>query len=124
MIRPGRGYGSGNPDKDHRDHHHRHEDLHHIFHHCHDVAIGHQAIVDLDAAHIDEKDRGAVEDDHHQRRHGAHGALHPDGNPGQVLIGPGEALFLILLGSEGPDYPDAPQLFPQDKVDLVELFLP
>ena len=37
---PGRGYGSGNPDKDHRDHHHRHEDLHHIFHHCHDVAIG------------------------------------------------------------------------------------
>ena len=67
---------------------------------------------------------GAVEDDHHQWRHGTHGALHPDGNPGQVLIGPGEApLFLILLGSEGPDYPDAPQLFPQDKVDLVEFFL-
>ena len=81
-----------------------HKDLVHVVHQRDDIAGGHAAHIDLDAAHIEQSHDGQIDDDVGQRAHQGGDVAHMELHPGQQVVGRLKAVDLALLLIKGADH--------------------
>ncbi len=112
-------------------HHHEHEGGHHDAHQdlqqvgeergeCADL---HVAAVDPVGAEPQDGDAGDVDDQHHAREQVGHQLADLQRDAGEVLVGVGEPVLLVVVLDEGADDPDAGDLLAQHPVHGVDLVL-
>ena len=87
-----------------------HEDLVHVVDQRDDIAGGHAADVDLDAAHIEQRHDGEVDDHIGQRTHQGGEMAHMELHLGQQIVGRLKAVDLALLLIESADDTHAGQV--------------
>ena len=96
------------------------QDLVHVVDQRDDVAGGHAPDVDLDAAYIQQRHDGKVDDNVGQRVHQGGDVAHMELHFGQQLIGVLEAVHLALFLVEGADDAHAGQVFAGEAQNPVQ----
>ena len=104
-------------------HHHRHQDQHEVAEEGDQRPDRQAAVGDPVPAEPDDGHARTVDDQHHDREEEGHQPPGREGRGGQLGVGAGEALRLLLLPHEGPHDPDAGDLLPEHPVDAVDAVL-